>query len=557
MASAIGSGTSLVYLGLFGVAALACLAALPRAVRVEDRETRYGLVGLLVGSGGWAGSHAGLFLAPTAGLTVASYMVGLVLGFSTVFSWLYFASAYTGRGFHRRPRLRLAGLGLYVGVVAVKLTNPIHGQYFSVDPATAAGLAVDIQQGTFHWLATGLAYALAAVGLFMLFEQFHRAGYDTRPLTALTAVTALPIVFDLAGFAGDLLLNVIYAPVGVAAFALGVLYVHEDRFLAVQLTGDIEEAFVFVDDDGRIRDFNDRALALFSWLSGARGETLASVSESDLADGTVVEAEGDGETRYVLVSSSAFSLGQSDIGEVVMFTDVTEIETQRRELQRHNAQLEEFASGIRHELRNSLQVIGARVNAAGDALDDGRIDGARESLRAASDRTERMSRTVTDLATLAQYGQTIGTTRPTDFRAVVEEAWAGTDTGERSLTVEGDGTVTAEPSRLRGLFEGAFEFVTHNEATAVTVTLGEEGFTITDDGTAPSDGDVDKLFDYGQAVPSAEAGMALPNVRTLARVHGWTVTVDTGYGDGFRLVVEGVTVETPGEAATARHATGE
>jgi signal transduction histidine kinase len=240
-----------------------------------------------------------------------------------------------------------------------------------------------------------------------------------------------------------------------------------------------------------------------------------------------------------------------------MFTDVTEIETQRRELQRHNAQLEEFASGIRHELRNSLQVIGARVNAAGDALDDGRIDGARESLRAASDRTERMSRTVTDLATLAQYGQTIGTTRPTDFRAVVEEAWAGTDTGERSLTVEGDGTVTAEPSRLRGLFEGAFEFVTHNEATAVTVTLGEEGFTITDDGTAPSDGDVDKLFDYGQAVPSAEAGMALPNVRTLARVHGWTVTVDTGYGDGFRLVVEGVTVETPGEAATARHATGE
>ena len=557
MASGVGSGTPLLYVGLFGLAALACLASLPRALQVADRETRYGLVGLLVGSGGWAGSHAGLFLAPTAEFTVISYMIGLVLGFSTVFSWLYFASAYTGRDFHRQPRLRWVGLGLYLGVVGVKLTNPLHEGYFTVEPATAAGLAVDIQQGTFHWLATGLAYALAAVGLFMLFEQFNRAGYDTRPLTALTAVTALPIVFDLVGFASDLLLNVIYAPVGVAAFALGVLYVHEDRFLAVQLTGDIEEAFVFVDDDGRIVDFNDRALALFPDLSEARGETLASASESDLSDGDIVEAELDGETRYVLVSSSGFSLGQSDIGEVVMFTDVTDIETQRRELQRHNAQLEEFASGIRHELRNSLQVIGARVNAAGDALDDGRLDGARDSLRAASDRTGRMSRTVTDLATLAQYGQTIGTTRPVDFRAIVGEAWAEVDTGERSLTVEGEGTVTADPSRLRGLFEGAFEFVTHNDATAVTVALDEERFTITDDGNAPSEADVDMLFDYGHAVPSAEAGMALPNVRTLARVHGWTVTVDTDYGDGFRLIVEGVSVELPGESTTATSAPGE
>jgi hypothetical protein len=168
-----------------------------------------------------------------------------------------------------------------------------------------------------------------------------------------------------------------------------------------------------------------------------------------------------------------------------------------------------------------------------------------------------MSRTVTDLATLAQYGQTIGTTRPVDFRAIVGEAWAEVDTGERSLTVEGEGTVTADPSRLRGLFEGAFEFVTHNDATAVTVALDEEGFTITDDGNAPSEADVDMLFDYGHAVPSAEAGMALPNVRTLARVHGWTVTVDTDYGDGFRLIVEGVSVELPGESTTATSAPGE
>lgn len=46
----------------------------------------------------------------------------------------------------------------------------------------------------------------------------------------------------------------------------------------------------------------------------------------------------------------------------------------------------------------------------------------------------------------------------------------------------------------------------------------------------------------GGSVPASDAGLTLPNLRMLARVHGWDVTVDTGYTDGFRIVVSGARV---------------
>jgi signal transduction histidine kinase len=553
MASVPGESTQIVYILAFLLAAAACFISLVRAPKVEDRETRYGLIGLLVGSGGWSASHAGLLVLPTADLKIAAYMIGLVLGFSTVFSWLYFCSAYSGRTLHRKPRLKQAAAALYLFVVGVKLTNPLHHQYFVSDIVRNGAVYVDIEQQAFHWMATGLAYAFAAVGLFMLFEKFSDAGYDTGPLVALTGLTVLPVILDVIGFTSELVLNIIYAPLGVAVFALGVLFVYKERFLAVQLTGDVDEAFVFLDDDGRIEDFNDAALALFPALDRSRDDPVTSVEGLDMvadSDGDVLDVTIDGEKRYFLVTDTSFTLGQADIGTVLMFSDVTGIERQRRELERHNDQLQEFAEGIRHELRNSLQVIRSRVAAAGSALDDGSVSLARESLTAASDRTGRMDRTVSDLATLAQYSQSVDGLSVVDFRRTAEAAWDGAETGDVDLVIEGDGDITADSTRLQNLFESAFEFAYYNEADSVVARLTDGGFTVTDDGTRPPDEDLDKLFDYGQAVPNAEAGMALPNVETLAEVHGWRVSIDEGYEDGIRLVVGGAATDRQAEATT-------
>jgi len=549
---------SVVYAGyvlVFGLAALGCIASLPRALTVEDHGTRYGLVGLLACSGGWAAFEL-LFLlvgGPTA--KYAAYTGSLVVGLATVGAWLYFCSAYTGRRLHREPTYRRLAVGVYLGVVGLKLTNPVHGLYFDTQLVQEPFVHLTIRHGVVHWVVTGLSYALVGIGFFMLYEMFLSTDYDTAPLGAVVAVTALPAAFDILGVVTSVLLDVNHEAVGVAAFAVGVLYVYEEQFLSVQVTGDVDDPVVFLDSERRVRDYNDHARTTFPELEGAVGVRLGEVLPEAVAaaddDQGIVEREGDDRTRYYLVSDSAFSIARTDIGKVLVFADVTATERRRRELERQNEQLEGMAAAIRHELRNTLQVVSARVAIAGEAIEDGDVELARESFEAVAETTDRMERVVDDLSTLAQYGQTLDRTDWVEFEPGVRAARDRFDGDRLSLSVEGRGYVEAESGRFGALLENAFRFAAHNGASTVTVALRDGGFTITDDGDPPGEGDPETFFEYGGAVPGGETGVTLPNLRTLARVHGWSAEIDPDYRDGVRIVISGVETQVR-RAATAQ-----
>jgi len=218
-----------VYMALFFSSGAACMLAIPRARTVDRADIRRGLVGLLVTTAAWALLKTAYFVVPTH-LDEAAYTLGLVSGFATIWAWLYFCSAYTGRTLHENPTLRRLAAGVFLAVVTVKLTNPLHRLYFQTAEMAVPFSHLAIEHGLFHWVATGLSYVLAAVGLFMIFELYVRSEYDTRPLAALTAMLALPVVLDLAAIATPQLLNFIYAPIGVAVFVIGVLFVFEGRF---------------------------------------------------------------------------------------------------------------------------------------------------------------------------------------------------------------------------------------------------------------------------------------------------------------------------------------
>jgi signal transduction histidine kinase len=538
----------LAYVLASGLATLGCAVALLRARHVEDDDTRRGLVALLASSGGWAGLELAFLLAPSRTAQYGAYMLSLVVGLTTVGAWLYFCSAYTGRSFHRSAVYRRTAAAVYLFVVGVKLTNPIHGLYFTTEFVTTPFPHLAIHHQTLHWIVSGLSYALVAVGFFMLYELFLEADYDTRPLGAVVATTGLPVALDIVGFASTLLVDINYEPLGVAVFAVASLYVFEDRFLAVQLTDGVDAAVVYLGDDGRVREFNGRAEALFPALADATGEPLAAALP-DLAarveaTESVFERRREGETEYYFVSDTAFTLGQADIGRMVIVSDVTEAERRRRELERQNDQLDGFAAAIRHELLNTLQIVSGQVVLAGRALDDGDVQSAQESLRMTSEAADRMTTIVGDLSDLARHGQTLEKTTRLDFRSAVQSGWAAAATEGVTLDVEGEGTIRADEARLEDLFENAFWFAAHNGASTVTVRLRDDGFAVEEDGDPPSnDDDAESFFEYGVSAPDPEAGMALPNVRTLARVHGWQTDIDAAYRDGVRLVVSGVVVE--------------
>lgn len=534
---------------VFGVAALICFAAVSRALdRLEDSDTRVGLVALLATTGLWASFYVGRIFSSAPEVQLTFYILGLTAGLTSVGAWLYFCSAYAGKSYHRTPLFRQLAVFVFGLVLAVKLTSPIHGLYFTTAQSTTPFPHLVIRLGVVHWIVTGFAYALSAVGFYMLFETFQGSNYATGRLSLLVGLAGLPVVFDVIAYSGfDPVITLNYEPIGVALFAVGVLYVADGSFVAVrrfgreQLLDELDEVIVIVDTEWRIKDTNESARELFPDLTDSLDEPISDVIPAldDLLPATesrVIEfAESTPERKYLL-STQPLTAGQTTVGRALVLTDVTALERERQRVRRQESQLDNFEEAITHELRNTINVAQGNIELAAAELnpDDPEIE---ERIRTASAATDRMGLIVSDLVTLARLGRRAEEIEAVDVDAVARRAFAATATADHDLTTVDTGEVAADRRRVGQLFESLFEFCIRNDATAVEVTQTPEAFVIDDDGRPLSDTDIDRAFAYGQAVPDAESGLLLPVVQTLAEAHGWTVDVDSAYDDGVRFVI--------------------
>ncbi|MEF8882649.1 MAG: ATP-binding protein [Halapricum sp.] len=535
------------YIAVFTAVAVTSFATTTATDRIEDSDTRRGLAALLLTSGGWATAHVGFLLAPTIDLAVGFYMTGLVVGLAAVGPWLYFCSAYTGRSLHRNRTYQRAAVAIFLAIVAVKLTNPIHGLYFEVALVTTPFPYLAVQHGIVHWIVMGFAYSLSIVGYFMLFERFERVSYDTRPLLALVGVTALPIVFDLVGFATPYLIDITYEPIGVAAFAIGVLFIYVSRLQAIQMTGGREEATILLDDADRIREYNDSAERLFPQFQGgvALGEplwtALPSVAEALEADSAIVSLDREGGVSYYRVSENPFAAEQAQLGRLVVLTDVTDREQYRRELERQNDRLEQFASMVSHDLRNPLNVAMARLELAQDERDD-------DNLRTAADALERMEALIDDVLSLARQGQPVESTEPVDLRTLAESSWEMVEAPDASLAIASDLSFAADSTRLKqlleNLFRNAIEHGRDDPDTDLTVRIGaledESGFYVADDGRGIPADEREEIFESGYTTAEEGTGFGMAIVGEIVEAHGWTIDVTESSEGGARFEIRGV-----------------
>ncbi|MFB6072114.1 MAG: ATP-binding protein [Halobacterium sp.] len=489
----------------------------------------------------WALAQDGFLVAPGGSLKVAFHVAGLVVGFATVGAWLYFCSAYSGRSLHRDPRYRRAAVAVFLAVTAVKVTNPVHHLYFSTTWASEPFRYLVVHNHVLHWTTTRLAYALAAVGYFMLLELFDQTSLDTRPLAGVAGLTALPVAFNVAGYVSPRLVDVSYEPVGVAAFAVGVLYVFTERFQAVRLTGDVDDPVVFVDEDCNVKDVNERARDLFPELEGANGRALGAVAprlEAALGeDETVLDLDVGGETRYYLATANPFTVGRTEVGRILLFSAVTRGERHRRELERQNERLEQLASVVSHDLRNPLNVAEGRLELARQQRDS-------EHLEAVATALDRMEALIEDVLALARQGETIGETEPVSLRAVAEESWETVATPDAALTVADDLRFEADRDRTVQLFENLFRNSVEHAGSDAAVTVGvlgdARGFYVADDGPGIPDSDRDAVFEPGHTSAEDGTGFGLAIVKSIADAHDWAVRVTDSESGGARFEVTGV-----------------
>ena len=544
------------YVLLFAVAAVGSFASLVKIDAVDDEDTRWGLYTLLLTSGAWATTHVGYLLSPTPSFQYGFYVAGLIVGFAAVGPWLYFCSAYTGRSLHRDVTIRRIALGVYLAVVAVKLTNPWHGLYFTAELATVPFSHLAILHQPIHWLVMGLAYSLAVVGFFMLYELFFQVGGDTKPLAVLVALTGLPVVLDVLGAVSPVVLQFTYSPIGVAAFAIGVLFVFLDRFQRVQLAGARDDPVIVLDDDGEVWDYNRPALQLFASLDGSTGERLETVVPH-FADYVAEEEElieidrGEG-VRYYQLSTNPFTTGHTRLGRAITLTDVTHRERYRQELERQNERLEKFAGMISHDLRNPLNVATGRIELASEEHDSEHLEAARDAL-------DRMEALIEDVLALARQGQPIDDPEPVELSTVVRNSWDMVASEGAEVRIEGDLRLQADPERLQQLLENLFRNAVEHGSTSsqlgaddavehggadVTVTVGDSpgGFYVEDDGPGIPEEERERVFESGVTTNQEGTGFGLAIVKGIADAHGWTVGITDGDSGGARFEFGNVTV---------------
>jgi signal transduction histidine kinase len=546
------------YVAVFAATAVVCFASISRAKRIKQRDTRNGLIALLATSGTWALLYVGYLVAPTPTLKYGFYMIGLVVGLATVGPWLYFCSAYTGRSLHHNPTYQRVAAGVYLGIVVVKLVNPIHRLYFTATMVDQPFTHLMIDHGVFHWLAMGLAYSLAAVGIFMLFELFTQVDYDTRPFVALVGLTAIPVLLDTAGALSDWFLDMPYSALGVAVFAVGVLFIYTGRFERIQLASKYDDPVIVLTHDDEVHDFNRPAKTLFPALEDSIGEPLAEVSPelaAAIRSEDIYDYTDSDETRYFRAARNAFSADNAQLGSLLVLSDVTEQERYRRQLEAQNNRLEQFTGMVSHDLRNPLTVAKGHSEIMGDLLstpetDDGydslsddSLDTLSNSAQTLSTTLDRMERLINDLLVLARQGQKIDNREAVSMRAVAENCWEMVENENAALVVDDTFDFAADPDRLQQLFENLFRNAVEHAGDDVTIRVGAldgDGFYIEDDGPGIPEDKREKVFDSGFTTNRDGTGFGLAIVMEIVEAHGWQISVTEGDTGGARFEVTNV-----------------
>ena len=536
----------------------------------------------LVGAVAW-GLTGGLALLVSTDLQPEVTVVRDLCRFVIVALWVLFVAEFTGRQTGARRTVAAVGVGYLAVTVLVIATDPVHGSFYAGLERRVVGGRELLQprKGPGFWVATTAMHVVFIATAGVLLKRFNTTGYvDVRQATLGFALFMAPPYLDALN------LGVVEPTVGVdvggvlaglLGLAIGDLLDRTGLFRATPVAADsvidsTDDAIVVVNDRGRIANYNDAALAvavdgdpLGRPASEALRPEVAGVLETDR--GTGAELLRLDEEWYVTASVSELS-GPTGTASVIVLRDVTELERQRRRLERENERLDTFTSSVSHDLRNPLSVAQGHLV----ALDGGDDDGEREAIAAIEESLDRMSAMIEDLLELARQGRTVGERERVALDRAARDAWRVVDTGAASLSVETDRTVAADTDRLGNLLENLFRNAVehgsrggqavsdggemsgageHDVTGAVTVTVGdtESGFYVADDGPGIPEEERARVLEHGYTTSETGTGFGLSIVSEIAAAHGWSVEVDESDRGGarFDVVVRAPDDDTTGD----------
>ena len=565
---------------------LLALAAVMAAVLALYAGSRRGTPGarevalLLLGVFAWCSAYAMESASTGLALKVFWAKVEYVGIASVPVAWFVFALAYTGRSRWLTRRNLMLLTVIPVITLLLVATNEAHGLVWSRTVLDPSGSFLVVEHGAWFWVYWIYSYVMLVLGTFFLVSMLLRSPrLYRRQGAALLVAVAAPWVgngmyvlglnpfpyLDLTPFA--FLISGTAVSWGLFRFRfLEIVPVARDA-----LVEGMEDGVIVVDPRGRVVDLNPAAQrVLGTTASEAVGEPLSRLSqilddlisgygagESDLEAHKEVDLGENGAGRsYDLVLSSLRDRGGRRTGRLLVLRDVMERKRaeeemirQGAELARSNAELENFAYLIAHDLRAPLRGINGFSQILLEDHAEGLDDEGREYLERIRAGTLRMEQLIDELLELSRLTRATMRHETVDLsgiaRDVLDELRRG-DPGRAAKFVISEGLEAKGDPRLLhvalwNLLENAWKF-TQREPEA-RIELGAEHrpevgpvFFVRDNGVGFEMAYSDKLFRAFQRLHTSEefegTGIGLATVQRAVERHGGKVWAEGKTGEG-------------------------
>jgi PAS domain S-box-containing protein len=270
----------------------------------------------------------------------------------------------------------------------------------------------------------------------------------------------------------------------------------------------------------------------------------------------------DGPDRWLLVNARPLRYGDDEAGPavVVVFKDVTSLKEHERELERQqaeldaaidelersNAELEQFAYVASHDLREPLRTVsnylGLLERRYGDELDDD----AQDFVEYAVDGAQRMRRFIEDLLKYSRVGREDGERTRVDLNDAVSGVLTELDgrisAADATVTVEDLPAVVGHEHRLeqlfRNLLSNAIKYAGDDPPSIEIRSTVEPAadrcrIAVADDGVGIGEQERERIFDLFYTTGEDDStGIGLALCKKIVEHHGGEIRIDSTPGVG-------------------------
>ena len=395
----------------------------------------------------------------------------------------------------------------------------------------------------------------------LIFVGLDMSSIEEAHVADIRHAIIMGVILLLVGFSGITLLFVIQNYRTTRA-SLSRIKAFSDNVVE-----NIPIGLIALDDHQRIAAFNHTAEVLlqqsFQEVIGKDAEAIlppelyAELKSPEIQD-HVIEKEinctvADGKTVPLEIGASVLKdENQTFLGHVILFKDLTEVRTLRREIERSRrlASVGSLAAGVAHEIRNPLSSIKGFATYFKERYQHVPEDS--ETANIMIHEVDRLNRVVSQLLEFARPVKIspLATSLPRlieDSLKLVQQKAQHKQITISNSTASDEKEVLVDPDRINqvllNLYLNAIESMNAGGELGVKTGVREDGKSIeiqvSDTGCGIAKDDLTKIFDPYYTTKTAGTGLGLAIAHNIVEAMGGTINVESRLGKGttFRLIL--------------------